>query len=83
MLVEGGPTLVTAFLRHGVVDKVLTYVAPVIIGSGPQAIGDLGGTGIDDAVRLDVEAIERLGDDVLIIARPRTSTLAPPATEGI
>ena len=82
VLVEGGPTLVTAFLRHGVVDKVLTYVAPVIIGSGPHAIGELGGTGIDDALRLDVEAIELLGDDVLIIARPRTSTLAPPATEG-
>lgn len=81
VLVEGGPTLVTAFLRHGVVDEVLTYVAPIIIGSGPSAIGDLGGTGIDDALRLAVDSIERLGEDVLIVGRPQPSTVVPPATE--
>ena len=82
VLVEGGPTLVTAFLRHGVVDQVLAYLAPVIIGSGAQAIGDLGGQGIDDALRLDVETIERLGDDVLIIGRPRAVGLGSTSPEG-
>jgi diaminohydroxyphosphoribosylaminopyrimidine deaminase/5-amino-6-(5-phosphoribosylamino)uracil reductase len=41
LLLEGGPTLATAFLEAGLVDKLLLFVAPVLAGSGPHAIGDL------------------------------------------
>ena len=41
LLLEGGPTLATAFLGEGLVDKLLLFVAPTIAGAGPRAFGDL------------------------------------------
>jgi diaminohydroxyphosphoribosylaminopyrimidine deaminase / 5-amino-6-(5-phosphoribosylamino)uracil reductase len=41
LLLEGGPTLATAFLEAGLVDKLLVFVAPVLAGSGPRLLGDL------------------------------------------
>jgi diaminohydroxyphosphoribosylaminopyrimidine deaminase/5-amino-6-(5-phosphoribosylamino)uracil reductase len=39
-LLEGGPTLATAFLAAGLVDKLLFFVAPVLSGEGPFALGE-------------------------------------------
>ena len=41
LLLEGGPTLATAFLAAGFVDKLLLFVAPVLSGEGPRLLGDL------------------------------------------
>ena len=41
LLLEGGPTLATAFLEAGLVDKLLLFVAPVLAGAGPRLLGDL------------------------------------------
>jgi diaminohydroxyphosphoribosylaminopyrimidine deaminase / 5-amino-6-(5-phosphoribosylamino)uracil reductase len=41
LLLEGGPTLATAFLEAGLVDKLLLFVAPVLSGAGPRVLGDL------------------------------------------
>ena len=41
LLLEGGPTLATAFLEAGLVDKLLLFVAPVLAGAGPPVLGDL------------------------------------------
>ena len=41
LLLEGGPTLATAFLAAGLVDKLLLFVAPVLSGDGPRAFGEL------------------------------------------
>jgi diaminohydroxyphosphoribosylaminopyrimidine deaminase/5-amino-6-(5-phosphoribosylamino)uracil reductase len=41
LLLEGGPTLATAFLAAGLVDKLLLFVAPVLAGDGPHVLGDL------------------------------------------
>jgi diaminohydroxyphosphoribosylaminopyrimidine deaminase / 5-amino-6-(5-phosphoribosylamino)uracil reductase len=41
LLLEGGPTLATAFLEAGFVDKLLLFVAPVLVGDGPHVLGDL------------------------------------------
>lgn len=41
VLLEGGPTLAAAFLRAGVVDEVVTYVAPLLLGAGKPAVGAL------------------------------------------
>jgi diaminohydroxyphosphoribosylaminopyrimidine deaminase/5-amino-6-(5-phosphoribosylamino)uracil reductase len=41
LLLEGGPTLATAFVEQGLVDKVLLFVAPVLSGEGPRWLGDL------------------------------------------
>ena len=38
LLLEGGPTLATAFLREGLVDKLLLFVAPTLAGAGPRFV---------------------------------------------
>jgi diaminohydroxyphosphoribosylaminopyrimidine deaminase/5-amino-6-(5-phosphoribosylamino)uracil reductase len=43
LLLEGGPTLATAFIEGGLVDKLLLFVAPVLAGSGPRVVGDFEG----------------------------------------
>src|SRR5205807_2634518 len=41
LLLEGGPTLATAFLEADLVDKLLLFMAPVVAGNGPSFVGDL------------------------------------------
>jgi diaminohydroxyphosphoribosylaminopyrimidine deaminase/5-amino-6-(5-phosphoribosylamino)uracil reductase len=41
LLLEGGPTLATAFLEAGLVDKLLVFIAPMLAGSGPRFLGEL------------------------------------------
>jgi diaminohydroxyphosphoribosylaminopyrimidine deaminase/5-amino-6-(5-phosphoribosylamino)uracil reductase len=63
LLLEGGPTLATAFLDADLVDKLLVFVAPVLGGSGPRLVGDL-----RDSRRLSRFEASRVGDDVLLSA---------------
>lgn len=51
---EGGPTLAAAFLRAGLVDEVVAYLAPALLGAGHPAAADLGITTIADARRFDL-----------------------------
>lgn len=51
-LLEGGPTLAAAFLREGLIDEVVAYVAPKLLGAGSPVIGGLGISSIGDAVHL-------------------------------
>ena len=41
LLLEGGPTLATAFVRAGLVDKLVLFVAPTLAGAGPSYLGEL------------------------------------------
>jgi diaminohydroxyphosphoribosylaminopyrimidine deaminase/5-amino-6-(5-phosphoribosylamino)uracil reductase len=61
LLLEGGPTLATAFLAAGLVDALLLFVAPTIAGSGPRFLGEL-----PEARHLLHADVERLGDDVVL-----------------
>jgi diaminohydroxyphosphoribosylaminopyrimidine deaminase/5-amino-6-(5-phosphoribosylamino)uracil reductase len=71
VLLEGGPTLAGAFVEARCVDEVVAYVAPMLLGAGPAALGDAGIGTLADAAMLDVESVTRLGDDVKVVARPR------------
>ena len=61
LLLEGGPTLATAFLAAGLVDRLMLFVAPTIAGGGPRFPGRL-----PEPLRLSHTSAERLGDDVLL-----------------
>jgi diaminohydroxyphosphoribosylaminopyrimidine deaminase/5-amino-6-(5-phosphoribosylamino)uracil reductase len=63
LLLEGGPTLATAFLAGGLVDKLLLFVTPVVAGKGPHVLGALPAP--LDLLHLRVEPI---GEDVLVEA---------------
>jgi diaminohydroxyphosphoribosylaminopyrimidine deaminase/5-amino-6-(5-phosphoribosylamino)uracil reductase len=69
---EGGPTLAAAFLRAGLVDQIVAYVAPAVLGSGHPAIGDLGAESIADLRRFNLADVTRLGDDVRLTLTPLT-----------
>ena len=61
LLLEGGPTLATAFLDADLVDKVLVFVAAVVGGSGPRFVGSL-----REPRRLARFEARPVGDDVLL-----------------
>lgn len=81
VFLEGGPTLAAAFLTAGLVDEVVTYVAPMLLGAGRNAVADLGIATIADAVHLDVTDVTVLGEgpdtNVRLTMRP-----AAPAEES-
>ncbi|WP_433549592.1 bifunctional diaminohydroxyphosphoribosylaminopyrimidine deaminase/5-amino-6-(5-phosphoribosylamino)uracil reductase RibD [Streptomyces sp. CA-294286] len=78
VLLEGGPTLAGAFVAAGALDKVVGYLAPVLLGAGPAALGDAGISTLSDALRLDVTETVRIGPDLRITAVP---TVTPAATK--
>ena len=63
LLLEGGPTLATAFVAAGLVDKLLLFVAPVLGGGGPRWLGDLAAP-----FELLHQRAEQSGEDVLLEA---------------
>ena len=63
VFLEGGPTLASAFLRAGLVDEIVVYVAPMLLGAGRSAVGDLGITTISEALRPRVVDVTVLDDE--------------------
>ena len=63
LLLEGGPTLATAFFRAGLVDKLLLFVAPTLAGEGPALVA-----GLDEPLSLTRLTSRQVGDDLLLEA---------------
>lgn len=78
VLLEGGPTLAGAFVAAGAVDRVVAYLAPVLLGAGPAALTGGGITTITEALRLDVSETVRIGPDLRVTATP-VAPVAPVA----
>lgn len=71
VLVEGGPTLAGAFLRAGVIDRILAYVAPILLGGPNSAVDDVGVTTIARALRWRYDSVEPIGSDLLLSMVPQ------------
>ena len=69
LLLEGGPTLSAAFLRARLVDRIVWYVAPVLLGSGTPAIADIGVSTMSEGLRLAEVRIDQVGEDARIMGR--------------
>ena len=70
VLLEGGPTLAWSAVEDDLVDRVVVYLAPRIVG-GTQAPAMLGGRGfapIASALRLHIHSAERVGEDLRVEA---------------
>ncbi len=81
VFLEGGPTLAAAFLTAGLVDEIVTYVAPMLLGAGTSAVADLGLTAIADAVRptvTDVTVLPGIDGEAPNVR----FTMTPAATAG-
>ncbi len=80
VFLEGGPTLAAAFWKAGLVDEVVTYLAPMLLGTGRTAVADLGIGTIAGAAHLTLTDVTVLdptepGDDtnVRLTMTPRPS----------
>ena len=67
--VEAGPALASAFVRERLVDELHVYLAPTLLGGPRTALTDIGVDTIADQRTLELVGVDRLGDDVLLIAR--------------
>ncbi|MBU3705053.1 MAG: bifunctional diaminohydroxyphosphoribosylaminopyrimidine deaminase/5-amino-6-(5-phosphoribosylamino)uracil reductase RibD [Mycobacterium sp.] len=70
VILEGGPTLAGAFLRAGAVDRILAYVAPMLLGGPVTAVDDVGVTSIGGALRWRYDGVEQIGPDLLLSLVP-------------
>jgi riboflavin biosynthesis pyrimidine reductase len=69
VLVEGGSRIITSLLAQKLVDRLVVAIAPKLIGSGTEAIGDLGIRRLADALTFSTFATRRLGDDIIFDGR--------------
>ncbi|AXJ10839.1 bifunctional diaminohydroxyphosphoribosylaminopyrimidine deaminase/5-amino-6-(5-phosphoribosylamino)uracil reductase RibD [Arthrobacter sp. PM3] len=75
LMVEGGSRILSAFLAAGLVDELIVYLAPTLLGSGTAALEDLGITTLADAQQWEWDpasggAVQVLGRDLRLHLRP-------------
>jgi diaminohydroxyphosphoribosylaminopyrimidine deaminase/5-amino-6-(5-phosphoribosylamino)uracil reductase len=72
LLVEGGAGAAAAFLAADLVDRLMLYRAPILLGAGPSSIGDIGLADLDAAHgRWAAAGARRLGSDRLDVYHRR------------
>jgi len=72
VLVEAGPTLAGDFMRSGLVDELVVYMAPVVLGHAARGLFNLPALErMCDRCEFDWQDVERVGDDLRLTLRPR------------
>jgi GTP cyclohydrolase II len=66
VLVEGGARVITSFLAAGLADRLVVGISPRVLGTGTEAVRDLGITEVARSIRLDHRAVHVLGEDMLV-----------------
>lgn len=66
LLVEGGSAVITSFLADELADRLVVGIAPRVLGTGTEAVQDLGVTEVARSLRIDRRAVHVAGEDVLI-----------------
>jgi diaminohydroxyphosphoribosylaminopyrimidine deaminase/5-amino-6-(5-phosphoribosylamino)uracil reductase len=74
LFVECGPRLAASFLRAGLVDELILYVAPRFLGADAGPLADLRALGAgDEAPAFDFHEVRRVGADLRMLLRPRSA----------
>jgi GTP cyclohydrolase II len=68
LLVEGGARVITSFFAEKLVDRLVVGIAPTIMGTGVEAVGDLGIASVAESVRLTNRSVHQAGGDLLVAA---------------
>lgn len=71
ILIEGGGGVVGEALARNLVDKMMIYIAPKIMGEGIQAVRGLGLKTLSQMVRLKEMTFDKIGEDILIQGYPK------------
>lgn len=79
VLVEGGASLVTTLLQLRLVSRLIVCIAPKVIGTGIEAVGDLAVLRLGDALALQQLSVQQLGADVIVDGRLPTNARVPSA----
>lgn len=66
---EGGATLAAGFVRAGLVDRIVGYYAPALLGAGVSLLDDIGVTTMRAIQRFETDSVDLVGSDVRVIAR--------------
>lgn len=85
LMVEGGAGILSAFLSADLVDELIVYLAPTLLGSGTSSLNGLGVSTLSDARHWDWDPahggeVRRLGRDLRLHLRPVARTPADPET---
>lgn len=77
VLVEGGAEVNASFLRAGLINKFLVYIAPKLLGgrNSKTPFTGIDVDRIDDALQLEFDSIEQIGQDLCITAYPKLGEL--------
>ena len=78
VFVEGGPQLASALIAADLVDDFAIYLAPLLLGGDRLALGDIGVDTLTAGRRLQITAVENLGNDLLVLARATPAHAAAP-----
>ncbi len=86
LMIEGGSQINAAFLAAGLVDELIVYLAPTLLGAGTPALNNLGITTLADAQQWEWDAttagpVERMGPDLKLTLMPAKAP-APTNSEG-
>lgn len=66
ILVEGGASVFTSFLRENLFDRITFFIAPMVIGKGIEGIGDLGIRRIAEHLRFEQMRYRRIGNQIML-----------------
>jgi diaminohydroxyphosphoribosylaminopyrimidine deaminase/5-amino-6-(5-phosphoribosylamino)uracil reductase len=75
VLVEAGPTFGSALLAAGLIDEIVIYLAPAILGSGLSSIADLGIKSIDEKLQLSLISQEVIDQDLKLTYQVAANSL--------
>lgn len=66
VLVESGPNLATSLLKLGLIDEIVAYIAPSILGSGSSFVGDLDISSLSERMDYQIHSFTQVGNDLRV-----------------
>ena len=67
---EGGSTLLSAFIAEGLVDECHITIGPMLLGGPHLSVGEIRVATMPEAISLSIDSVERQGDDIWVVATP-------------
>jgi riboflavin-specific deaminase-like protein len=69
IMIEGGSHIITSVLKNNLADRMVTVIAPKILGKGIEAVGDLNIKNLASAKKLSILKIMKRGNDIIVDSR--------------
>ncbi len=71
VLIEAGATLSTAFIQSGLVDELIVYIAPKLLGSDARALLNMTGlNSLSESINLEISDLQQIDQDIRVVLRP-------------